>query len=274
MRGRVRDRGRLALGALLLLAGCGPREVLRVCADPNNMPFSNRAGEGFENRLADLVAGELGARVEYTWWAQRRGFLRSTVNAGTCDVVMGIPSSMEMIRATRPYYRSTYMFVTRRDRGIALASLDDALLRTLRIGVPVVGDDYAATPPAAALIRRGLAKNLVGISVYGDYAQDTPPARLIDAVRAGRVDVAIAWGPLAGWAARDGGVPLHLVPVSPQVDLPYMPMVFDIAMGVRRADSSLAARLDSILVRRRNGVDSVLAPYGVPRLDAPSGGTS
>lgn len=234
------------------------------------MPFSNRAEEGFENRIADLVAKELGARVEYTWWAQRRGFLRSTVNAGMCDVVIGIPSGMEMVRRTRPYYRSGYVFVTRADRGLQLRSYDDAALRDMRIGVPVVGDDYAATPPAAALIKRGLAANLVGVSVYGNYANPNPPARLLDAVRDGRVDVAIAWGPLAGWVARDAQPALTLAPVSPQVDLPYMPMVFDIAMGVRRADSTLAMRLDSIIVRRRGAIDSILAAYGVPRLDVPT----
>ena len=261
---------RLGLGLGLLLTACAQQPALRVCADPNNMPFSNSAEEGFENRIADLVAKELGARVEYTWWAQRRGFLRSTVNAGMCDVVIGIPSGMEMVRRTRPYYRSGYVFVTRADRRLQLRSYDDAALRDMRIGVPLVGDDYAATPPAAALIKRGLAANLVGVSVYGNYANPNPPARLLDAVRDGRVDVAIAWGPLAGWVARDAQPALTLAPVSPQVDLPYMPMVFDIAMGVRRADSTLAMRLDSIIVRRRGGIDSILAAYGVPRLDIPT----
>ena len=263
-------RHRLSALGLLLTAGCAEPESLRVCADPNNMPFSNSAEEGFENRIAQLVARELGARVEYTWWAQRRGFLRSTVNAGVCDLVIGIPSGMEMVRRTRPYYRSGYVFVTRADRGLQLRSYDDAALRDMRIGVPLVGDDYAATPPAAALIKRGLAAHLVGVSVYGNYANPNPPARLLDAVRDGRVDVAIAWGPLAGWVARDAQPALTLAPVSPQVDLPYMPMVFDIAMGVRRADSTLAMRLDSIIVRRRGGIDSILAAYGVPRLDIPA----
>lgn len=247
--------------------GCANGDVLRVCADPNNMPFSNHAEQGFENRLAELVAGELGARVHYTWWAQRRGFLRNTVNAGECDLVVGVPTGMEMVRRTRPYYRSTYVFVTRRDRALEIRSFDDPALRTLRIGVPVVGDDYAATPPAAALIKRGLAANLVGVSVYGDYAEPDPPARLLDAVRDDSVDVAIAWGPLAGWYARREPGTLRIAEVKPRVDLPYMPQVFDIAMGVRHADSSLATRIDSVIVRRRASIDSILAEYGVPRLD-------
>lgn len=267
MRRRVLGLGCWVSGAALGL-GCAAGDVLRVCADPNNMPFSNRAEQGFENRLAELVAGELGARVEYTWWAQRRGFLRSTVNAGACDLVVGIPTGMEMVRRTRPYYRSGYVFVTRADRQLDVRSLDDSVLRVLRIGVPVVGDDYAATPPAAALIKRGLAANLVGISVFGNYAEPDPPARLIDAVRAGDVDVAIAWGPLAGWFSRRGTPALRIAPVTPQVDLPYMPLVFDIAMGVRHADSTFAAKLDSIIVRRRGDIDRILASYGVPRLDS------
>jgi mxaJ protein len=174
---------------------------LRVCADPNNLPFSNDRLEGFENRLADLVAAELGTTVEYTWWAQRRGFLRNTLNAGVCDVVMGLPATVEGLRVTRPYYRSTYVFVTRRDRRLHLRTFDDPELRTMRIGVPLVGDEGASAPPAHALSRRGIVRNVVGVSVYGDYATASPPSRLIDAVAAGEVDVATAWGPLAGYFA-------------------------------------------------------------------------
>jgi mxaJ protein len=253
------------LGTSMKAAGRGP--ALRVCADPNNLPFSNERREGFENELASLVGRELGRPVEYTWWAQRRGFFRSTLNDSLCDVVMGVPTSLEMLRRTKPYYRSTYVFVTRRDRGLGIRSLDDTALRAMRIGVPMVGDDYASTPPAAAMIKRGMAKNLVPFSVYGDYSRPNPPARLIDAVRGGEVDVAVAWGPLAGYFARDGDSTLVLAPVVPQIDLPFLPMTFDIAMGVRRGDSAFAARLDSVIDRRRASIDSLLARYGVPRLD-------
>ena len=243
-----------------------PVDPLRVCADPNNLPYSNRRKEGFENELAKLVGKELERPVRYTWWAQRRGFLRSTLKDSLCDVVMGVPSSLEMVRRTKPYYRSTYVFVTRADRGLTLRSLDDTTLRHLKIGVSMVGDDYASTPPAAAMIKRGLARNLVPYSVYGDYAKPNPPARLIDAVRAREVDVAMAWGPLAGYFAR-GGDSLVVTPVTPQIDLPFLPMTFDIAMGVRPSDSLFAAQLDTIIDRRRGSIDSLLARYGVPRLD-------
>ena len=270
--------GRAALISMVLVASVvailnaavgGPVDnaALRVCADPNNLPFSNERREGFENELASLVASELDRKVEYTWWAQRRGFFRSTLNDSLCDVVMGVPSSIEMVRRTKPYYRSTYVFVTARDRGLNIRSLDDTLLRSLRIGVPMVGDDYASTPPAAALIKRGMARNLVPFSIYGDYSKPNPPARLIEAVRQREVDVAAVWGPLAGYFARDGDSSLAITPVTPQIDLPFLPMTFDIAMGVRRGDSAFAARLDTIIDRRRGSIDSLLARYAVPRLD-------
>ena len=242
--------------------------ALRVCADPNNLPFSNRKGEGFENRIAELVARDLGERVEYTWWAQRRGFVRNTLNAGVCDVVMGTPAHADMMLTTAPYYRSTYVFVTRRNGGPHVASFDDPRLHALRIGVPVIGDDYASTPPVHALVRRGLVGNIVGFSVYGDYGSPNPPARLVEAVANGTVDVAIAWGPLAGYVALHSRVPLAITPAEQPPDLRVVPFAYDIAIGVRKADTTLRARLDSVLVRRGAAIDSILADYGVPRVAA------
>ena len=148
------------VGQRAATATADPARVLRVCADPNNLPFSNESEEGFENRLAQLIAGELNARVSYTWWAQRRGFVRNTLNEGLCDVVMGVPGSFELTGVTRPYYRSTYVFLYRKDAGLSLRSLDDSVLRTLRIGVQIIGDDYANTPPAHALARLRLVEEL------------------------------------------------------------------------------------------------------------------
>lgn len=244
--------------------------LLRVCADPNNMPFTNRAGEGFENRLAELVAAEMHADLQYTWWAQRRGFIRNTLKAGSCDVVMGVPTSFELVAATKPYYRSTYVFVTRADAPFRVASFDDPILARLRIGVQIIGDDYANTPPAHALSRRGIVGNVHGYTVYGDYSQPNPPARIIDAVAKRDIDVAVVWGPLGGWFARHEPVPLRVVPVSPQIELPFLPFVFDISMGVRRQDTALRDTLDAILVRRRAAVDSILDRYAVPRADQPA----
>ena len=254
----------LVAGLAGLLAVSVPGRVLRVCADPNNLPFSNQRLEGFENRLAELVARDMEAEVSYTWRAQRRGFVREALNTGKCDVVLGIPASYELALATRPYYRSSYVFVTR--RGLRVRSFDDPVLRRVRIGVQLVGDDYANAPPAHALASRGVVGNVHGYSVYGDYRRESPPAAVVEAVARGEVDVAVVWGPLAGWAARRQPVPLDIVPVSPQIDLPFLPFVFDIAMGVRRGDTALKEELDAILERRKPEIDALLDEYGVPRV--------
>jgi mxaJ protein len=264
-----RAESRALLAATGVPSPESPVPVLRVCADPNNLPFSDAGGRGFENQLASLVARELGARVEYTWHAQRRGFVRQTLRAGTCDVIAGIASASELVLATRPYYRSTYVFVSRRDGGPRIASLDDPALQRLRIGVQLVGDDFANTPPAHALARRGLVGQVTGYSVYGDYREEAPPSRIVRAVADGEVDVAIVWGPLAGYYATRQSVALHLAPVTPQVDPPFLPFVFDISMGVRRTDPALRDTLDAILRRRRVEVDRILAHYGVPRVRVP-----
>lgn len=239
---------------------------LRVCADPNNLPFSNEMLEGFENRIAELVANDLHATLRYTWWAQRRGFLRSTLKAGLCDVVMGLPSSVEMALPTSPYYRSTYVFVSRAGRHLNVRSLDDPRLKKWRVGVQIIGDDYANAPPAHALARRGIVNNVVGFSVYGDYSQPNPPARIVEAVAGGDIDVAIVWGPLAGYFARRQRVPLAIAPVLPQVDVPFLPFVFDISVAVRRGDEARRDEIDAILVRRRNQIERILDDYGVPRV--------
>ena len=246
----------------------GPSRALRVCADPNNLPFSNERREGFENQLAELIAEELDARVEYTWWAQRRGFIRNTLNADLCDVVMGVPGSFELALVTRPYYRSSYVFVWRRDANLAIRSFNDSALRRLRIGVQMIGDDYTNTPPAHALANRGIVDNVRGYMVYGDYREESPPARIIEAVANGEIDVAVAWGPMAGYFASRQSVPLEVAPVSPQIDLPFLPFVYDIALGVKRGNDSLRAELDSVLVRRRPDIARLLEQYGVPQLGA------
>ncbi len=253
---------------LLCLSGCGspPARELRVCSDPNNLPFSNQRGEGFENRLAQLLASELNATVSYTWWPQRRGFISNTLAAGKCDVIMGITHGAERVLTTRPYYRSSYVFVYRKDRHLTVRSLDDPALRTLRIGVQLVGDDYANTPPVHALSRRGIVRNLVGYSVLGDYSQPNPPARVIDAVVAGDVDLAIAWGPLAGYFAKHSDTELEIVPVAPAEDPPKLRFVFDISLAVRPSDRALQHELERVLERRADEIDGILADYGVPRV--------
>ncbi|HVH13393.1 MAG TPA: substrate-binding domain-containing protein [Longimicrobium sp.] len=262
---------RLVLAAAVACGACGradaaPLPELRVCADPNNLPFSNAKGEGFENRIATLVAREMGREVRYTWWPQRRGFFRETLRAGKCDVVIGVPSSLELVEPTRPYYRSTYVFVSRRDRGLHLSSFDDLRLKTLRLGVQVLGDDGFNTPPVHALATRGVVGNLRGYTVYGDYSRPNPPAAIIHAVERGEVDAAIVWGPLAGYFGARSRVPLEITPVQPQIDPPFLPFVYDISMGTRRGET-LGAQLDAIIRNRREEIDGILRDFGVPRVD-------
>ena len=265
-----------ALGAFATLAAPhgsartpAPPRVLRVCADPNNLPFSNERQEGFENRIAELVAREMKAELRYVWWAQRRGYIRNTLRAGLCDVFIGLPTGLDMVLVTRPYYRSTYAFVTKRS-GPHITSFDDARLKRLRVGVQIIGDDFANAPPAEALTHRGIVGNVRGYSVLGDYREPDPPSRIVRAVAKGEIDVAVVWGPLAGYFARRSPVPLRVVPVSPEVDVPYLPFVFDIAMGVRRGETALRDTLDAVIVRRQRDIDRILADYGVPRADTPA----
>lgn len=258
--------GTWALTALLLVGCAESKSPLRVCADPNNLPFSNDRGEGFENRLAEMIAADAGMRVEYTWWAQRRGFVRNTLRAGECDVVLGVPADFELAQTTKPYYRSSYVFLSRRDRDLELHSLDDERLKRFRVGVQMIGDDFSNSPPAHALSARGIIQNVVGYSVLGDYSKPNPPARIVEAVAAGDVDTALVWGPLAGYFARRQAVPLEIAPVTPQVDSPGRSFVFDIAMAVRRGDMKRKQQLDDFIVRRRGEIDRVLDEFGVPRV--------
>jgi mxaJ protein len=244
--------------------------VLRVCADPNNLPFSDRAQTGFENRLADLAARELHRTLEYYWQPQRRGFIRTTLNAGFCDLIVGVPVATEMVRVTRPYYRSTYVFVAKRGMRPRISSFDDPRLRRLRIGIPMTGDDGGNPPPAMALARRRIFDNVRGYPIYGDYSQPRPSWGVLNALRDGEVDVAIAWGPLAGYFAQQSGGRFDLVPVDARGDA-RLPFTFDMSMGVRRNDPELAAALDRVLVRRAAEIHRILADYGVPLASSPQG---
>ena len=260
----------LASIGLLLLAGAASAQdrELRVCADPNNLPFSNQRLEGIENKLAQLIAEDMNATVRYTWHPQRRGFIRRTLKAGACDVVMSVPSGYDLVLATKPYYRSSYVFVYPASRDLRLRSFDDPALRDLRIGLHAFGDDGANAPPAHALTRRGIVGNVVGFPMWGVDSVESPPGRIIGAVATGEVDVAIVWGPFGGYFAQFQPVDLEVVPVSPQVDQPTLPFIFDISMGVRPGDEALKEELEAILDRRRDDVRRILEAFGVPLVGA------
>jgi len=286
MTGTVRRRwdlpvalGTLMLAVLVLVALPAPGRPsrlvatpppLRVCADPNNLPFSNQRREGFENRIAALLAAELGRPLRYVWLPERRGYVRRTLKAGICDVLMGVPEQLGAILATRPYYRSTYVFLSRTSDPRVVRSFDDSLLRRLRIGVHLIGDDYQNTPPAQALARRHIVENVVGFSIYGDYAEPNPPSRLVEAVAKGTIDLAIVWGPFAGYFGPRQLVKLRMAPVQPPSDGPAIPFTFGIALGVARVDTLLLRQLDDILARRADRIDRILEQYGVPRVSPPA----
>jgi mxaJ protein len=241
--------------------------ILRVAADPNNLPFSNERLEGFENEIAALLGRELGAEVRYVWRAQRRGFFRDTLKEGDADVVLGVPAGFDKALTTRPYYTSSYAIVTRADRGMDAESLDDPRLRELRIGVQLVGSDGMNTPPAHALAERGMVDNVVGYTLYGDYRDQSPVRAIVDAVATGEIDAAVVWGPTAGYFAGREPVPLRVTPLSGNSGGPAQRMTFPIAVGVRRGAPQLRDEIDAVLERRREEIAQILGEYGVPRTD-------
>lgn len=258
-----------ALTAAVGLAGPAAAEAvreLRVCADPDNFPFSNQRLEGFENKIAEVIASDLGASVRYTWHPQRRGFLRQTLAAKRCDLVIGIPSGFEPVLTTKPYYRSTYVFVYAKNRKLDdLRSFDDPILQDIKIGLQAFGDDGANLPPAHALARRGIARNVIGFSML-DTA-DSPSGKIIDAVATGEIDVAIVWGPFAGHFVKRQPVELAVVPVSAGPDRAPLPFTFDVSLGVRRDDAPFKEELEGVLDRRRGEIRQVLESFGVPLID-------
>jgi quinoprotein dehydrogenase-associated probable ABC transporter substrate-binding protein len=246
--------------------GASPRaqSPLRVCADPNNMPFSNAHGDGFENRIATLVAQSLQRPLAYYWFPQRRGFVRNSLNAGQCDVVIGVPAQYGLLQPTRSYYRSSYAFVTRHDRHLRIDSFDAPSLKRLTIGIQISGDDYNNPPAAQALAVRHIIENVRGFPIYGDYSRPDPQREIVDAVADGRIDVAVVWGPLAGYYARREPVPLDVTPVAATGEGELSTFAFDIAMGVRRDDQALRQALDGIISRRGADIRRILQAYGVP----------
>jgi mxaJ protein len=233
---------------------------LKVCADPDNLPYSNRAQEGFENRIANLLGQDLHRRVEYRWSRLGRGFIRSVLNSGECDVLITVPRTYPPVLTTPSYFASTYVFVTRNSRGLDVRSFDDPVLRKIKIGVQVLDDDYA--PPAQALARRGIVGNIIGFDSTGSEAGD-----IIRAVANGKIDLAIVWGPLAGYYARRQRIALKITPV-PAFDPPGIPFRYELSMGVRKNDKQLRDELADFLSRRKQAVNRILRSYGVPLLSS------
>jgi mxaJ protein len=267
MSSRCRESGRARIAALVLVAASAAsvaalpgtvRGPLRVCADPANPPFSAADESGFENRVASLVAAELGTDVRYYWWPQRRGFVRNTLDANVCDVIAGIPAQSDAVLTTPPYYHAPYVFAYRPDRVPGLRSFDDPRLAKLRVGVPLVGNDMAATPPGHALARRNVTENIIGYAPLGA----TPVAeRMVAALADGTLDVALLWEPQARYYARRQDFAIALVPAHDAGS--GEPDDFAMAMGVRRDDVVLRAALSDALARAAPRIDAVLREYGL-----------
>src|SRR5678816_376395 len=259
---------RLAVMPVLLCAVSGrapadDAKQLRVCGDPGNLPFSNEKLEGLENKIADVIAKDLGTTVAYTWWPHQRGVVKRALNTGRCDVMLGIPKGYDPVLWTKPYYRTGYVMAYRKDRGLKLRSLDDKALLKLKIGVQV------NTPPHEALGQRGIADNVVGYQLMFDsnYHAEDYPGKLIEDLIAGNIDVALAWGPIAGYFAKKKGAPIEIVLLEGQPDAGTR-FAFDISMGVRKGDKELKAKLEESIARKRDEITHILEDFGVPLLPA------
>jgi mxaJ protein len=252
----------LGLGLLAFsgtgLQGTEPRE-LRVCADPDNLPYSNELLEGFENKIAALIAQDLGAKLTYTWWPHQRGLIRRTLNEGRCDVLIGIPKGYDPVLWTKPYYRTAYVIAYAKDRGPEIASLDDPILTRVKIGV------HVNTPPHDALAQRGIVgDNVVGYRLFHtpQAHSEESPSQLIEDLLAGKVDVALIWGPFAGYYVKKRSARVQLVPL--RGGGPATPFTFEISMGVRKGERTLKAELEEVLEKDANAIRMILEEYGVP----------
>jgi quinoprotein dehydrogenase-associated probable ABC transporter substrate-binding protein len=250
----------LVMAALLAFSQARAEALFRVCADPDNLPYSNSAGAGFENKLAELLAQELGEKLTYEWRALRRGFVRNTLNADKCDVMMSVPVGYDLVETTNPYYRSSYVLVWRADRNLGLGSLKDPQLKTLTVGVELLGENGAMTPPVMALAKFGVVSNVRGYMVYRNEAASRPNA--VGAVATGEVDVAAVWGPSA---AQRQNI-LVAAPIGDVEELAPMRFAFDIALGLRRGDKERKQRLNEALARRAGEIHALLVENGVPLL--------
>jgi quinoprotein dehydrogenase-associated probable ABC transporter substrate-binding protein len=239
------------------------RTALRVCADPANLPFSNDRGEGFENRIAELVATELKVPVEYTWFPQATGFIRQTLSAKRCDVVIGYAQGDELVLNTNHYYRSTYALVYRSNTGLdGVDSLADPRLKGRRIGV------VAGTPPASIMAQLGLIAHAKPYPLMVDRRHDSPGERMIGDIRSGDIDAGVLWGPIAGYFAAEGGEKLLVVPLLKETGGPRM--AYRITFGVRNLEDDWKRQLNVLIAKLQGDIDAVLLRFGVPLLDEQS----
>ena len=232
----------------------------RVCADPDNLPYSNKAGEGFENKIAELLADELGRDVAYTWYPSTVGFVRNTLAARVCDVVIGVPTTNELMQNTNPYYRSTYALVQRADAEQQVTTLDDPALQSMRIG------GVANTPPVTLLAQQGLIGNLAPYQLMADTRHDHPAQDMVSDVEAGEIDIAVVWGPIGGYFAKQAGGALQVTPLVVEEGSPVR-LDFRMSMGLRRGEPVWKDQLNALLKEQGPAIEEILLDYGIPLLD-------
>lgn len=249
----------IVLSPMVWPAWGGEIKELRVCGDPDNLPFSNRKLEGFENKIAEVVAKELGAELSYYWWPHQRGLIRRVVRPGLCDVMISVPQGWDPVLWTTPYYRSAYVIVYPKARGFQITSLDDPILKRLKIGV------YVNTPPMDALADRDIRANLVGYSLFYDN-QNERPGKIIQDLLAGELDVVIDWGPMAGYFVKQLGASSSLEVAPLLGGDPGIPFTFEFSMGVREGNKALKAELEQAISKRQAEIRKILEEYGVPLL--------
>jgi quinoprotein dehydrogenase-associated probable ABC transporter substrate-binding protein len=255
---------------MLPLIGGGPvvaetgglvdRSQLKVCADPNNLPFSDEKKEGFENKIADLIGADLDLPVDYVWFPQVVGFVRNTLRAHLCDLVMGTVAGDEVMQTTNPYYFTTYVMVYRADKGLHLEGMQDPQLATLRLGV------VAGTPPADLLARYDLMSHTKPYALTIDTRVASPTHQMVQDVVDGTIDVGFLWGPIAGYYRKRDNLPLTLVPLKSEPGAARME--YHIAMGVRADEAEWRRRINAEIVKRQSDITAILRDYGVPLLDA------
>jgi len=235
-------------------------KVLRVCADPRNLPFSNEKGEGFENKLAELFAEKLQKKLEYMFFPQATGFVRMTLGAHRCDVIMGFPQGDELVQGTNPYYRTAYALVARPGSGLEdVASLGDERLKGKRLGI------VAGTPPATNMAANGLMTNARPYPLMIDTRIDSSAVAMIEDLMAGKIDAGVLWGPMAGYYARQVNPPLHVTPLVKETSGPRL--TYRIGMGVRTADQNWKRQLNRLIQENQPAINKILLDFGVPLLD-------
>jgi quinoprotein dehydrogenase-associated probable ABC transporter substrate-binding protein len=257
-----------AVGALLLCGGGAQaaatgeivdRSALKICADPNDLPFSDQKGQGFENKIAELIGAQLGLKVDYVWFPQVIGFVRNTLYANLCDLVMGTVAGDDLMQTTNPYYFTTYVMFYRSDKGLAVNGVQDPRLATLRLGV------VGATPPADLLVRYHLMSHTKPYALAVDTRVESATHQMVQDVVDGTIDVGFLWGPIAGYYRKHDGLPLTLVPLKSEPGAARME--YHIAMGVRANEPEWRRRINAAIVKRQAEITAILRDYGVPMLD-------